>query len=115
MDKSKLPRHIAIIMDGNGRWARNRHLPRLEGHRRGSEIVETIAEACRDLGIQNLTLYAFSQENWSRPSDEVTGLMELLKYFLVEKRPKLIKNEIRLRVIGQIDRLPEAVLKLTHQ
>jgi len=98
-------------MDGNGRWARNRHLPRLEGHRRGSEIVETIAEACRDLGIQNLTLYAFSQENWSRPSDEVTGLMELLKYFLVEKRPKLIKNEIRLRVIGQIDRLPEAVLR----
>ncbi|MCE9624987.1 MAG: isoprenyl transferase [Deltaproteobacteria bacterium] len=106
-----MPRHIAIIMDGNGRWARNRQLPRLEGHRRGSEVVEGIAETCRDLGIENLTLYAFSQENWSRPTDEVAGLMELLKYFLVEKRPKLIKNEIRLRVIGQIDRLPESVLR----
>ncbi|MFO1463742.1 MAG: isoprenyl transferase [bacterium] len=111
MDKSKLPRHIAIIMDGNGRWARNRNLPRLEGHRRGSDTVETIAEACREIGIECLTLYAFSQENWNRPSEEVFGLMELLKHFLVEKRAKLLKNEIRLRVIGQIDRLSEPVLR----
>lgn len=111
MDKAKLPRHIAIIMDGNGRWARNRDLPRLEGHRRGSETVEGIVEACREIGIEYLTLYAFSQENWNRPSDEVLGLMDLLKHFLVAKRPKLIKNDIRLRVIGQIDRLPEGVLR----
>jgi len=98
-------------MDGNGRWARKRNLHRLEGHRRGSETVEVIAEACREIGIEHLTLYAFSQENWNRPTEEVGGLMELLKHFLVAKREKLLKNEIRLRVIGQIDRLPESVLR----
>lgn len=107
----ELPKHIAIIMDGNGRWARNRNLHRLEGHRRGSETVEEITEACREIGIKNLTLYAFSQENWHRPTQEVLGLMELLKHFLVSKRAKLLKNKIRLRVIGQIDRLPEDVLR----
>jgi undecaprenyl diphosphate synthase len=111
IDKTKLPQHIAIIMDGNGRWAQNRNLHRLEGHRRGSETVEEVVEACREIGIQNLTLYAFSQENWNRPSNEVLGLMELLKLFLVQKREKLLKNKIRLRVIGQIDRLPEEVLR----
>lgn len=111
IDKSKLPRHIAIIMDGNGRWAQKRNLSRLEGHRRGSDTVEKVVEFCRDIGVQHLTLYAFSQENWSRPSDEVISLMGLLKYFLANKRKKLIKNEIRFLTIGQIDRLPEDVLK----
>ncbi len=106
-----LPKHIAIIMDGNGRWAQNRDLPRLEGHRQGSETVEEIVEACRELGVENLTLYAFSQENWHRPDEEVLGLMELLKYFLIKKREKLLRNKIRLRVIGQVDRLPEEVLR----
>ncbi|HCU24988.1 MAG TPA: di-trans,poly-cis-decaprenylcistransferase, partial [Deltaproteobacteria bacterium] len=108
---SELPRHIAIIMDGNGRWAKQRQLPRLEGHRRGSETVELITESCRELGIEYLTLYAFSQENWNRPSEEVGGLMDLLRYFLSQKRQKLLDNEIRLRVIGQVDRLPERVLR----
>ena len=107
----ELPRHIAIIMDGNGRWARQRRLHRLEGHRRGSETVEEITEACRELGIEVLTLYAFSQENWHRPEDEVSGLMELLRHFLTSKREKLLRNGIRLRVIGQVDRLPEPVLR----
>lgn len=111
IEPQKLPKHIAIIMDGNGRWARNRNLHRLEGHRKGSETVENIVEACREIGVQNLTLYAFSQENWNRPTEEVNGLMDLLRYFLEEKREKLIRNEIRLRTIGQIDKLPEPVLR----
>jgi undecaprenyl diphosphate synthase len=111
IDQSKLPNHIAIIMDGNGRWAKQQNLPRLEGHRRGSETVEEVVTFCRELGIKHLTLYAFSQENWNRPEVEVSSLMELLRLFLVEKREKLVKNEIRLRAIGQIDRLPEGVLR----
>lgn len=111
IDTNKLPRHIAIIMDGNGRWARQRDLPRLEGHRRGSETVEEIAQACREIGVKNLTLYAFSQENWNRPEEEIQGLMVLLSHFLTSKREKLIKNEIRFRVIGQVDRLAEPVLR----
>jgi undecaprenyl diphosphate synthase len=105
-----LPHHIAIIMDGNGRWAKMRQLPRLEGHRQGSETVEKIVESAREIGIQYLTLYAFSQENWSRPTQEISGLMQLLKYFLIHKREKLLKNNIRFRAIGQIDRLPEGVV-----
>ncbi len=111
LDPHKLPKHIAIIMDGNGRWAKMQNLPRLEGHRRGSETVEEIIEQCRNLGIQNLTLYAFSQENWNRPPEEVASLMALLKLFLVKKRKKLLDNEIRLLTIGQIDLLPEEVLR----
>jgi len=111
IDPSKLPRHIAIIMDGNGRWARQRNLPRLEGHRRGSDTVEEITEACRELGVKNLTLYAFSQENWNRPDEEIQGLMALLSHFLTAKREKLIANGIRFRVIGQVDKLAEPVLR----
>jgi undecaprenyl diphosphate synthase len=111
INPGQLPRHIAIIMDGNGRWARQRNLPRLEGHHKGSETVEEVVEACHELGIENLTLYAFSQENWKRPDQEIHGLMELLNYFLVAKREKLIKNGIRFRVIGQVDRLAEPVLR----
>ncbi len=111
LEKKKLPRHIAIIMDGNGRWAERRALPRLEGHRRGSETVESMVEYCREIGIEHLTLYAFSQENWNRPSEEVLSLMDLLKLFLIQKKQKLITNGVRLLTIGQVDRLPESVLR----
>ncbi len=106
-----LPRHIAVIMDGNGRWARERNLPRIEGHRRGSETVDEIVMACRDLGVGFLTLYAFSLENWNRPKDEVAALMALLKEFLIFKREKMIKNQIRLVSIGDVERLPKDVLQ----
>lgn len=109
--RSTIPRHIAIIMDGNGRWAEQRQLHRLEGHHKGSETVEEIVEACRELGIEQLTLYAFSQENWRRPGAEVEGLMELLKAFVLKKQEKLLKNDIRLMTIGKTDELPDGVLK----
>lgn len=111
MDLIKVPHHLAIIMDGNGRWAETRSLPRLEGHRRGSESVEDIVEACRELGVKELSLYAFSQENWQRPQEEVESLMSLLKAFLGEKRKKLLKNQIRLLAIGRLELLPESVLR----
>jgi undecaprenyl diphosphate synthase len=104
-----LPQHIAIIMDGNGRWARQRGLPRLEGHRRGVETVRTVVDAARELGIRYLTLYAFSVENWKRPADEVTGLMGLLDYFLRRELDNLIKNRVRLLTIGRTDALPANV------
>lgn len=109
--KNQVPRHVAIIMDGNGRWAAQRDLPRLEGHRKGSETVEEVVTACRDLGVEELTLYAFSKENWARPLDEIEGLMDLLRVFITQKREKLLKNGIRLLTIGQTDLLPEGVLK----
>jgi len=103
-----LPAHIAIIMDGNGRWARERGKIRLEGHREGAASVETTIEACWEIGIPCLTLYAFSSENWKRPDDEVSGLMNLLTHFLNFKTPKLLANDIRLRVIGAVEKLPSA-------
>lgn len=109
-DLKKLPQHIAIIMDGNGRWAGQKGLPRVEGHRRGSEVVDEIVTASRDLGIRYLTLYAFSMENWARPKDEITALMALLQEFLISKRPKLMQHEIRLASIGDVERLPPSVL-----
>jgi undecaprenyl diphosphate synthase len=115
MDLKKLPQHIAIIMDGNGRWARARGLPRIEGHRKGSEVVDEITTVCREIGIRHLTLYAFSMENWARPKDEITALMALLKEFLVIKRDKLIKNEIRLVSIGDTERLPPPVLEVLKE
>ncbi|MDF1823444.1 MAG: isoprenyl transferase [Verrucomicrobiales bacterium] len=101
-----IPRHIAIIMDGNGRWAKARDLPRREGHRAGAASVESSLETCGEIGVEYLTLYAFSSENWKRPEAEVTALMGLLAHFLKEKTPTLMKNNIRLQVIGQIERLP---------
>jgi len=103
----EIPGHIAIIMDGNGRWAASRGLPRREGHRAGAESVEEVLRACGDLGVKYLTLYAFSSENWKRPESEVNALMGLLAHFLKEKTPSLMKNNIRLRVIGHLERLPE--------
>jgi len=104
----EIPRHIAIIMDGNGRWAKERDLPRREGHRAGAESVEIALETCGEVGVDYLTLYAFSSENWKRPEAEVKALMGLLAHFLKEKTPSLIKNNIRLQVIGQIDKLPRS-------
>ncbi len=114
-DLKKLPQHIAIIMDGNGRWARTRGLPRIEGHRKGSEVVDEIVTACREIGVRYLTLYAFSMENWARPKDEITALMALLKEFLIIKREKLLKNDIRLVSIGDVERLPASVLEVLKE
>jgi len=102
-----IPRHIAVIMDGNGRWARERGKPRREGHRAGAESVREVIDACRELGVEYLTLYAFSSENWNRPADEVSALMDLLDRFLDEKAKDLDKQNVRLITIGQLERLPE--------
>ena len=106
---AKIPQHVAIIMDGNGRWAKQRGLPRLEGHRRGVETVRTVVDAAREIGIRYITLYAFSAENWKRPADEVSGLMGLLDYFLKRELNNLIKNRVRLLTIGRTDALPANV------
>lgn len=100
------PRHIAVIMDGNGRWAKERGLPRREGHRAGAESVREVTDACIDLGVEYLTLYAFSSENWNRPESEVKALMSLLDRFLAEKAKDLDQQNIRLLAIGQLERLP---------
>lgn len=104
-----VPQHVAIIMDGNGRWARQRGLPRIEGHRRGVETVRSTIEAAREFGIRYLTLYAFSVENWRRPEEEVGALMGLLEYFLKRETATLVKNRVRLRTIGRTDQLPAVV------
>ncbi|HEX2862646.1 MAG TPA: isoprenyl transferase [Lacunisphaera sp.] len=105
----KIPQHVAIIMDGNGRWAKQRGLPRLEGHRRGVETVRTVVDAAREIGIRYITLYAFSVENWKRPAEEVSGLMGLLDYFLQRELNNLIKNRVRLLTIGRTSELPANV------
>ena len=106
IDIAKLPSHIAIIMDGNGRWAKEKGEDRLFGHFHGVESVRNIVEGCAELGVQYLTLYAFSTENWDRPKDEVTGLMELLIDTIRQEVPTLNKNNIRLHVIGNFEMLP---------
>ncbi len=107
--QAALPAHVAIIMDGNGRWAKQRHLPRVEGHRNGVESVRAVVRAAGEVGIKYLTLYAFSVENWSRPKDEVDALMRYLARFLKNEIPELNRNNVRLQAIGQIYRLPEFV------
>ena len=111
LDSQVLPRHIAIIMDGNGRWATGRGLPRVLGHRAGTERVHEITEVCCEIGIQALTLYAFSWENWNRPSDEIRELMGLLDEFLDREAARLHANQIRLRAIGRLAALPTPVLR----
>lgn len=106
-----LPRHVGIIMDGNGRWAELRGLSRIEGHRVGSESVRTITTEARRLGIHSLTLYAFSSQNWSRPREEVEGLMELLRTYLLQERSTVMKNGIRFQAIGELELLPASVLE----
>ncbi len=107
--KASLPRHVAIIMDGNGRWARQRQLPRIEGHRAGAESARVIIRTAGELGIKYLTLYAFSVENWNRPKEEVDALMKYLVHYLKTETPELNKNNVRLEIIGQVYRLPEVV------
>jgi undecaprenyl diphosphate synthase len=102
-----IPRHVAIIMDGNGRWAQQRKLPRIEGHRAGAESVREIVRVCGELGIEYLTLYAFSIENWNRPKLEVKALMHLLEFYLKQEIPELNKNNVRLAAIGRLHALPE--------
>jgi undecaprenyl diphosphate synthase len=106
---SNIPRHVAIIMDGNGRWARRRGLPRIEGHRRGVEAVRTATYAARDLGVRMLTLYAFSAENWNRPLEEVGALMSLLELYLKKELSTFVRDKVRLKTIGRIQDLPAGV------
>jgi undecaprenyl diphosphate synthase len=109
MTAKDLPRHVGIIMDGNGRWAQQRGLPRLDGHRAGAESVRDITRAAREIGLEALTLYAFSSQNWARPVDEVAGLMQLLREFLVDERGEILDNGIRLDALGDIEKLPAIV------
>jgi undecaprenyl diphosphate synthase len=111
-DATGLPRHVAVIMDGNGRWAKKRLLNRVKGHEKGVESVRTIVRACREFEIPYLTLYAFSTENWQRPQNEIKAWMALLKSFLKKELPELMKQQIRLKAIGQIHRLPQDVFKV---
>src|SRR5882724_620323 len=108
---ASLPRHVAVIMDGNGRWARQRNLPRVEGHRMGAESVRAVIRTAGELGIKYLTLYAFSVENWNRPKDEVDTLMKYLAHYMKTEFAELNRSNVRLEVIGQIHRLPEFVQK----
>lgn len=111
IDKSKLPQHIAIIMDGNGRWAKEKGHDRLYGHYNGVESVRDVVEGAAEIGVKYLTLYAFSTENWDRPEHEVFGLMELLVDTIQKETPDLIKNNIRLHVIGDVDMMPDKAKK----
>jgi len=111
LDPSRFPEHIAIIMDGNGRWAQRRHLPRIAGHRAGVAAARQVIEACARLGIRTLTLYAFSMENWRRPKTEIDFLMRLLREYLRKELPEIHRNNIRLIVIGRLDSLPKEVVR----
>ncbi len=111
LNRDQLPRHVAVIMDGNGRWAQQRGLPRVFGHRRGIQSVRAVTEECRRLGLEQLTLYCLSVENWKRPAREIRFLMRLLRHFLVVERDELAAENIRLVMIGERDGLPNEVLE----
>jgi len=111
IDQNNLPRHIAIIMDGNGRWAKQHAMGRIRGHKKGAQAVRTTVTACRELGISYLTLFAFSSENWGRPSDEINALMSLMEDYLDQEASTMQKQEIKLTTIGDIDRLYSPVQK----
>jgi undecaprenyl diphosphate synthase len=106
LSPTQLPRHVAIIMDGNGRWAQRRGLDRVEGHRRGAKSVREVVRAAREVGLRALTLYAFSSQNWDRPPEEVGTLMQLLRDYVIDERAEIMDNGIRLIAIGDVDRLP---------
>jgi undecaprenyl diphosphate synthase len=108
---STSPRHVAIIMDGNGRWAQSRGVPRAKGHEAGADSVRAVVRECRKRGVEALTLYSFSTENWKRPPDEVSALMSLLKTYVLQERSELMDQGIKVRVIGQMSRLPLFVRK----
>ena len=112
LDPEKLPKHVAAIMDGNGRWAKKRMMNRVKGHEEGTESVRVIVRTSRKLGIKYLTLYAFSEENWKRPRHEITALMGILKRFLKSELPEMMNNGIRLRGIGSIEKLPDDAKKV---
>jgi len=112
LDPERIPRHVAIIMDGNGRWAKERSLPRIMGHKEGAKSVKNIVRTARELNLEVLTLYAFSTENWKRPSMEVQGLMTLLKTYLKSELHNMLENNISLRCLGEIDKLPPDVKKV---
>ncbi len=109
LDLTNIPRHVAIIMDGNGRWAKRRLLNRINGHEKGAETVKTVVRVCQEIGIAYLTLFAFSTENWQRPKNEVMALMSLLKKFIIEEQQNLMDKKIRLNAIGELEKLPEDV------
>lgn len=112
LDPDTIPTHVAIVMDGNGRWANQRNKPRLYGHKVGADSVRDIVETCCEIGVKYLTLYAFSSENWNRPESEVTGLMSILKSYLVSEFSRMEKNKIRLCCLGNRSRLPGGVRKV---
>jgi undecaprenyl diphosphate synthase len=109
LNPERIPTHVAIVMDGNGRWAQKRKKPRLYGHKVGADSVREIVEVSREIGIRYLTLYAFSSENWNRPKQEVSGLMNILKSYLVSELGRMEKNHIRLSCLGDTSRLPKGV------
>ena len=115
LDLSRMPRHVAVIMDGNGRWAQRRHLPRIAGHRYGTKTARTTIETCARLNIEALTLYAFSVENWRRPKVETDFLMQLLREYIRKEMPLIQRNNIRMRFLGRIDELPPGVQKDVRQ
>ena len=115
VDKNRLPRHIAIIMDGNGRWAKQRSLPRTAGHKAGAEVFRDIATYCKELGVEYLTVYAFSTENWKRPADEVSTIMGLLEQYLHEAIDTMEKDHIRLRFFGDMSVLSPELQALAHR
>lgn len=109
IDPARIPRHVAIVMDGNGRWAQRRHQPRLFGHKAGVESVRDVVETARKIGVEILTLYAFSSENWKRPASEVSGLMSFLKSYVQTELSRMLQNNIRFTCIGELERLPAEV------
>lgn len=111
LDKSKLPEHVVIIMDGNGRWARNKNLDRIAGHQEGMKAASSVVKAARSLGIKYITLYAFSVQNWQRPKEEVVALMNLLNDYLLKEGERLIEQGIQLKAIGRLDDLPDLTLE----
>jgi undecaprenyl diphosphate synthase len=115
LDPKRMPRHVAIIMDGNGRWAKQRNLPRIMGHKAGTESVKNIVRTARELNLEVLTLYAFSTENWKRPSFEVQSIMALLKTYLKSELKSMLENDISLRCIGEIEKMPADVQEILSE
>lgn len=115
LKRESLPQHVAVIMDGNGRWAKNRSQPRVFGHRKGVNAVRAIVEAADEIGIKVLSLYAFSEENWGRPSHEVTAIMTLLNTYMLREREELKKKNVQLRTMGRVERLPQKTFRLVQE
>jgi undecaprenyl diphosphate synthase len=114
VDPKRLPVHVAVIMDGNGRWAKKRQLNRVKGHEAGAKAVREVVEMSRELGIRWLTLYAFSEENWSRPNTEISALMRLLRRFIEDELPEMMRQGVRLQTIGRTEKLPEKTRKVLY-